>query len=221
MMAGMMRKKVDDESGISIAELLVAAFISVLLLTMIGAFFTSVVRGTQTAGVSDTNTRQASTAMAAMVQYLHAATTYPVATQTDPLPAFVSVAPTDVTFYAYVNLVDSNAKPVKVRYYVDSAHRLVEQLWSSTCNATTSYCTFATAVTSQVILADAVASPNNDGSPLFTYLDSTQTATTTLSAIQYVGVNLETGSATAGTSGDAHISTVVGLLNLGQTGGGS
>jgi Tfp pilus assembly protein PilV len=102
------RRRLRDDSGVSLAELLISATISVVLLTMIGIFFTSVVRGTQASAVADTNTRQASTAMSTMVKYFHAATTYPVAGSADPLPAFVppplpAVVPTatDVTFYAY------------------------------------------------------------------------------------------------------------------------
>jgi hypothetical protein len=64
--------------------------------------------------------------------------------------------------------------------------------------------------------------------PLFTYLDSTQTSVlptgqltvpqAALGSIDYVGINLELGSTKAGTAGDSHLSTIVGLLNLGQSG---
>jgi hypothetical protein len=39
-----------------------------------------------------------------------------------------------------------------------------------------------------------------------------------LGSIDYVGINLELGSTNAGTAGDSHLSTIVALLNLGQSG---
>jgi hypothetical protein len=218
----------------SLAELIVAMALSVLLLVVMGGFFTAIVRGTQAASAADGSTRQSSNAINTMVQYLHAATNYPIPTQTTPLPAFVSVAATDVTFYAYVNLVSSAEQPVKVRYFIDpSSHNLIEQLWSSTCSATTQYCTFSTTVTSQYTLGGPVASPTSDSKPLFSYLNSSgnpivvplsitdPTTAATLASIDYVGINLELGSTKAGSTGDTHVSTVVGLLNLGQSGAGT
>jgi hypothetical protein len=216
------RREVMDDQGISLAELLVSFFISILLLTMVGGFFTAVVRGTQSSAVADANTRQMSTAMGTMVQYLHAATTYPVSTQPQPMPAFTNAGATDVTFYAYVNLASTAAQPVKVRYYLDSSTgNLIEQQWASTCSPTTGYCTFSTTVSKQINLGGPItpATPlNGVSTPLFTYFDSNDVATTTLSSIDYVGINLEWGSQSVGSAGDGHVSTVVGLLNLGQSG---
>jgi hypothetical protein len=223
MRTGHSRTGRDD--GIGLAELIVAMALSVLLLTLMGSFFTSIIRGTMAASAADNTTRQASTALNSMVRYFHAATTNPVLNQSTPNASFVSIGATDVTFYAYVNLVSSAAKPVMVRYFIDPAtHNLVQQLWASTCDATTQYCTFplpSSPPTSQVILGGPIASPTSDSKPLFSYFDSKRQPTTALGSIDYVGINLEVGSTTAGTAGDTHISTVVGLLNLGQTGSGT
>jgi hypothetical protein len=218
----------------SLAELIVAMALSVLLLVFMGGFFTAIVRGTQAASASDNTTRQASNAINTMVQYFHAATTYPVQGQATPNPAFVSAAATDVTFYAYVNLASSAEQPVKVRYFIDpTSHNLIEQLWSSTCSATTQYCTFSSTVTSQYTLGGPVASPTSDSKPLFSYLDSSGNPVvvplsitnpanaTALASIDDVGINLELGSTKAGSAGDTHVSTIVGLLNLGQSGAGT
>jgi hypothetical protein len=230
------RRALKDDTGISLAELLVGFFVSILLLTMVAFFFSGVAKGTQASALADANTRQMSTAMSTMVQYLHAATTYPVTTQPQPMPAISSAGATDVTFYAYVNLLSTAAQPVKVRYYVDSTtHNLMEQQWSSTCSVTTGYCTFSSTVTKQFILGGPIASPTSDNTTLFTYFDSVGGAATptvpialdpsthlippaSLSNIVYVGINLEWGSTTSGTTGDGHASTIVGLLNLGQSG---
>lgn len=237
------RKAIRSDSGISLAELLVGFAVSLLMLAMVGGFFASVARGTQETAVVDNNTRQMSTALATMTQYFHAATTYPISTQPQPLPAFVAGSATDVTFYAYVNLQSTAAQPVKVRFYIDSTtHNLTEQQWSSTCNATTGYCTFSSTVTKTIVLGGPIVSPTSDHVPLFQYYDSTysssspstaMTLATTASpcstaspclsssqqsSVEYVGINLEWGSTSAGSSGDGHIATVVGLLNLGQSG---
>jgi hypothetical protein len=213
------RRALKNDAGVSLAELLIGFLVSIILLTLVAGWMVAVGKGTQADTVAEGNTRQMSTALSTMVQYFHAATTYPVSTQPQPMPAFVSASSTDVTFYAYVNLLSTAAQPVKVRYYVDpSTHNLMEQQWSSTCSATTGYCTFSSTVSKQINLGGPIASPTSDGTSLFTFLDSTQTATTTLSSIEYVGINLEWGSTTAGTTGDGHASTIIGLLNLGQSG---
>jgi Tfp pilus assembly protein PilW len=220
------RARRDD--GLGLAELIVAMALSVLLLVVIGGFFTAVIRSTAVSAVADTNARQASTAMATMVRYLHAATTNPVANQPSPAAAFVSAAATDVTFYAYVNMITTTAQPVMVHYYVDpTTHLLIEKLSAGVCNATTNYCTFP-AVTSTITLGGPIASPTSSTNPtttpptyttpLFTYLDAGGATTTLLGSIDYVGINLELGSTKAGTVGDSHLSTIVGLLNLGQSG---
>jgi hypothetical protein len=131
--------------------------------------------------------------------------------------------------------VSTAAQPVKVRYFVDpTTHYLTEQFWSSTCSATTQYCTFSSTVTSQLRLGGPVASPtfvNSISTPLFTYFDSTNTAiaapagtgvaSAALGLIDYVDINLELGSTTTGSAGDTHVSATVGLLNLGQAGAGT
>lgn len=219
-----------DDHGISLAELLVGFFVSLLLLTMVGGFFAAVARGTQGAAVADVNTRAMSTAMGTMVQYLHAATPLPVQGQAQPSAAFTSANATDVTFYAYVNLNSTAAQPVKVRFYLDANGMLDEQQWASTCNATTGYCTFSSTVSKQFTLGGPVASKTIDSTPtnpipLFQYYTAPQPATalttpvtTSLGSIKYVGINLDWGSTTAGAPGNGHADTIVGLLNLGQAG---
>jgi hypothetical protein len=212
------RRAVKSDQGLSLAELLVGFFVSILLLTMVGGFFASVARGTQASAVADTNTRQMSTALSTMVQYLHAATTYPVSGQTLPDAAIVTANSIDVKFYAYVNLLSSDAQPVEVEYYVDpTTKHLKERQWASTCNATTGYCTFSSTVSKSFDLGGPVVSP------VFTYYGSDiQTplviTSTNHGSIQNVGINLEWGSTTAGSAGNGQARTTVGLLNLGQSG---
>jgi len=219
--AGIARHVRRADGGISLVELLVASALGVLILVTAGSLMISVARASNVQAVSDVNTRGASTAMNTMSRYLHAATTYPVATQQAPLPAIASMAPADLTFYAYVNLVSTTAKPVKVRYFIDSATKsLIQQLYPSSCSATTGYCTFSSTYT-QTNLGGPVVSPTSDGTALFVYLNAGGAVTTDPSSVQSVQVNLEYGSTTAGSAGDSHLTSTVALLNVGQFGGSS
>lgn len=207
------------DTGITLVELVVSTMLGLLILVTAGALLISSTKVSGVQATSDVNTRGAATAMNTMSRYLHAATTYPTASGTQP--AFASMSASDVTFYAYINLVSTAAQPVKVRYHVDaSTKNLIEQLYSSTCSATTGYCTFSSTATT-INLGGPVATPTSDGTALFVYLNANGAAAADASTVQSVQINLEYGSATKGTPGDAHLTNTVALLNVGQFGGTS
>ena len=217
MIARIARRLRRDEHGITLIELMVSSALGLLILVTAGALLISVTSASSVQASSDLNTRGATTAMNTMSRYFHAATTYPTASGVNP--ALASMGATDVTFYAYVNLVNTSSQPVKVRYYVEaSSKNLIEQLYPSTCSATTGYCTFSSTYT-QINLGGPVASPTSDGSALFVYLTAAGTTTTDAASVQSVQINLEYGSSTAGTAGDTHLSNTVAMLNVGQFGG--
>ncbi|MGN6324926.1 PulJ/GspJ family protein [Pseudolysinimonas sp.] len=206
-----------SERGITLVELMVSSALGLLILVTAGGLLVSVTRASGVQASSDVNTRGATTAMNTMSRYFHAATTYPTAGGVNP--ALANMSPTDVTFYAYVNLVNTASQPVKVRYYVDATSKnLIEQLYPSTCSATTGYCTFSSTFT-QINLGGAVASPTSDGSALFVYLTAAGVPTADAASVQSVQINLEYGSSTAGTPGDTHLSNTVAMFNVGQFGG--
>ena len=217
MIARIARRLRRDEHGITLIELMVSSALGLLILVTAGALLISVTSASSVQASSDLNTRGATTAMNTMSRYFHAATTYPTTSGVNP--ALASMGATDVTFYAYVNLINTSSQPVKVRYYVDaSSKNLIEQLYPSTCSATTGYCTFSSTYT-QINLGGPVASPTSDGSALFVYLTAAGTTTTDAASVQSVQINLEYGSSTAGTAGDTHLSNTVAMLNVGQFGG--
>lgn len=220
----MIRPSVDrtEDAGLGLAELLVAMFMTSMVMVFVSGFFVSVQRNVVAESASDTTSRQASTAMNQMTRYLRAATVLPQNSTTVPvLPAFESVSPTSVTFYAYVNLQSSSVAPVKVRYSVDSSSNLVQTLWPSTCQAN-GYCTFSAVPSSSTILAGPIAA----GTTLFSYEDSdgdpvsvptglasaSATIRSAVQGIQTVSIDLEVG--TAGKPSLAVLKTDVGLLNL-------
>ena len=208
------------DEGLGLVELLVSSLLGLIILVTAGALMISATRASNTQAISDVNARGAGTAMNAMSRYLHAATTYPTSSGTQP--AFSNMGATDIIFYAYVNLVSTAAQPVKVHYYVDSTTKnLMEELYSSTCNVTTGYCTFSSTATTIINLGGPVASPTSDATALFVYLNAGGAATTVASAVQSVQVNLEFGSSTAGAAGNTHLTNTVALLNIGQFGGTS
>jgi Tfp pilus assembly protein PilE len=206
----------DDEAGITLIELLVSTMLGTLILIAAGALMISTSQSSAVQASSDLNARGASTAMNTMSRYFHAATTYPQSDGTTQA-AFVTMTATDVTFYAYVNLVNTNAQPVKVRYFVDATTKhLIEWLYPSTC--TGGYCTFGSSY-SKVDLGGPVVSPTSDNTSLFVYLNAGGSAVTDPASVQSVQINLEYGGTKAGTPGDTHLSNTVALLNVGQFGG--
>lgn len=219
MITAIARRLRRTDRGLTLVELLISTMLGTLILVAAGALLISSSRVSGVQVTSDSNSRNASTAMNTMSRYLHAATTYPTASGTQP--AFASMGATDVTFYAYVNLVSTATQPVKVRYYVDSSSKkLYQQLYSSTCSATTGLCTFSSTPTT-INLGGPIASPTSDATPLFVYLNAGGAQTADASAVQSVQVNLEYGSTTAGAPGDTHLTNTVALLNVGQFGGTS
>lgn len=219
MIARTARRLRRRDEGLTLVELLISTLLGLVILVVAGALMISATRAANVQAVSDTNTRGGSTAMNSISRYLHAATTYPTSSGTQP--AFANMSSTDVTFYAYVNLVSTAAQPVKVRLYVDSSSKILyEQLYSSTCSVTTGYCTFSNTATT-INLGGPVASPTSDGTALFVFLNAAGAATTVASSVQSVQVNLEYGSSTAGAPGDTHLTNTIALLNVGQFGGKS
>jgi len=222
-----------DERGISMAELLVASSVSVLILATLGGFFVATIKGSASNASADTNLRQATNSINAMSRYLRAATTRAVPSSLVPDAAIVRATPTDLTFYAYINLIDdadiakrTAEKPVLARYYIDpSSRQLVQQL--SVCNADVNGYYSCPAVTSTTRLGGPIASPTSDGIALFTYDNADsgdltpvngQLSDADRASVRFVTVNLELGSATAGAGSNAHLQNTVGLLNLGRAG---
>lgn len=227
-----------DERGISMAELLVASSVSVLILATLGGFFVATIKGSASNANADTNLRQATNSINAMSRYLRAATTRAVPSSLVPDAAIVRATPTDLTFYAYINLIDdadiakrTAEKPVLARYYIDpSSRQLVQQL--SACSADANGYYSCPAVTSTTRLGGPIASPTSDGIALFTYRNADnpdpddpdltpvngQLSDADRASVRFVTVNLELGSATAGAGSNAHLQNTVGLLNLGRAG---
>jgi len=139
-----------EDRGISLAELIVAMSVGVLVLAMVGAFFVSVSRASSTTGGVDANTRSASTAMREMERMFRVASNNPVASGVDTQYAFQYATATSVRFFAYINLNSAvDVQPVEVQYTLDPSTRiLTETKWVGTAtDVTKSYYSFPMATT--------------------------------------------------------------------------
>lgn len=198
----------DDERGITLAELIVAMSLSILVLTVAGSFLVSAQKASVTAGSISQNTRAASAAMNEVSRLLRAATDNPVPTGDDSQYAFQYASSTSIRFFAYVNLDSTLSQPVEVQLTLDPAtKRITETKWNGTAvSGNTSYYSFplasgpalsTTPSSSRTLLSSAVnataftfadASGNTLGSP------TTPVAASDLPNIRTVSVTLTVGA---------------------------
>lgn len=222
-----------EDRGVSLAELLVAMSVGILVLSMVGAFFVSVSKASTVATGVDDNTRVASTAMREMQRMFRVASNNPVASGVDTQYAFQYASATSVRFFAYINLNSAvDIQPVEVQFTLDAAKgTITETKWNGTAtDVTRSYFDFPRASTatlgatptSQLVLATSVVPTT-----LFTFRDASGPLTpgvnglsaAQLQTVKSVVLNLEVGE--RDTSKPAHadnvaLTSTVSMPNLGS-----
>lgn len=225
-----------EDRGLSLAELIVAMSVTVLLLAMAGAFFASVTRASTTTTGVDSNTRVASTAMREMQRMFRVASNNPVASGVDTQYAFQYASATSVRFFAYINLNSAvDVQPVEVQFTLNASKgTITETKWNGTAtDASKSYFEFPRATTatlgntptSTLTLASSVVP-----TALFTYRDaggnSLMPGATGLSAADLQSVRSVTVALTVGereaakpsAANNVSLTSTVGMPNL-QFGG--
>lgn len=211
-----------DDRGITLVELLVAMSVATIIIVAVAGFFAATVKATNTDQVSETGMRQASNIMNAVTQYVHAATVLPLPDGTFQT-AIQRATPTDVAFYAYVNLSGSTSQqPIQVEFVRDSTSGLLlEKQWDGIADAN-GYYTFpalTAAPTRTITLGGPIASPTIDNRPLFEYLDGSgvvlPTPASTPASVRAIRVNIEAGSLTAGRPGNTTLQNTLYLFNVG------
>lgn len=236
-MRSLTRNLHQDERGITLAELLVAMALSLIIVATASGFLGAAQKAQGSVNRIDDNTRVSSNVLNEMSRMFRGATENPVVNAASA-PAFIVATPTLVRFYAFVNLTSSETKPVMVQFEVTGG-KLIETQWPATAvTGSDGYWTFGSypgAPSSKRILAPAVAS--STAKP-FSYLPLNPTlpevstvptvpATPTLPLdpvadpsllddIRYVSVDLEVGSTTVGAYSNVSTSTVIGLPNVMQ-----
>ncbi len=218
------RDRVDrPEAGLSLVELIVAMALLSLVLLLVMGFFMSGTNAYLLGQTIDTNTRNAANGMNEISRYLRAATDNPVQNQPINDPAFTEANNEAVTFYAYVNLASSTEQPVKVRFSLDAARRVIETRWSSYV-ISSGYWGFNTTPVSTRIFSNTVVNQTGSNPFVFTYLkaDGTTVAVPTggiidpnvLRTIAAVRLTMQLGTSATATS-SVTLQNTVGLPNLG------
>lgn len=225
-----------EDRGLSLAELIVAMSVTVLLLAMAGAFFASVTRASTTTTGVDSNTRVASTAMREMQRMFRVASSNPVASGVDTQYAFQYASATSVRFFAYINLNSAvDVQPVEVQFTLNASKgTITETKWNGTAtDASKSYFEFPRATTatlgntptSTLTLASSVVP-----TALFTYRDAggnplmpgaTGLSAADLQSVRSVTVALTVGereAAKPSAANNVSLTSTVGMPNL-QFGG--
>lgn len=158
------------ESGLSMVELLVSVLLSGLLLVLVGTTFVQLVRTTGTVTVARESAGSASTVVTELSKVIRSASTIPATSTLSAQPAIVSATANALTVYSYVDTTSALPKPTRVEFTI-VAGQIVEKRWATT--STKSPWLFPT-------LTSTVTYPGihvpNGSTPLFTYLDATDTA---------------------------------------------
>jgi len=211
-----------DDRGITLAELLVAMALSLIIVATAAGFLGASQKAQGSVNRIDQNTRVSSNVLNEMSRMFRGATENPVVNATST-PAFLVATPTLVRFTAFVNLSSSETKPVMVQFQVTGG-QLVETQWPATAvPGSDGYWTFPSypsGPSMRRILAPAVVS--SDAAP-FSYLPVDPDASPALDPvtdpgalddIRYVAVNLEVGSTTLGAYSNVLTATTIGLPNV-------
>lgn len=228
MIARLRRLAAHPDRGLGLAELIVSMALTTIVLIAVGVLLTSGLRANSVSTSIGTNTQSASNAMNEMSRMLRAATTNPVPNQLTNSPAFVSVAPESMTFYAYVNLDSSAEQPMKVTFSLDTKRNLVETRTQAVA-AGSGFWNFSGATTTR-ILAGPIAVTKTGATPLFSYRTdpvagqvlgsvlslAAPLTSDQLGSISAVTITAEIGSTTAGLPTNVVLSTTVGLPNTGN-----
>jgi type II secretory pathway pseudopilin PulG len=222
-----LRASATRDEGISLVELIVGILVLGIVSALIAGLFTSTMQVVTVSSALDRNTRMASNGMNEMSRIVRAGTPYPVAGAIEPLPAFALVKNEEFTIYAYVNLANSDQKPVKVKFSVENGS-LVETTWKSTLQSN-GYYTFGTSASMTRTLASSVVLPKASGSPyIFTYLDANGTPIAVPNTLQglvgddalrgvaAVTVTLTIQGSSTDTRSRVTLVNTVGIPNLGQ-----
>lgn len=209
-----------SDTGVSLAELIVAIMILGIVLTVVSGTFSSLARATSQARTIDQATREATNGLDSMTRVIRAATNNPVPNSTTLAPSF-SVAGTDsMTLISAVNLSGSVNKPQQTSYRVDATTRRLVETTTQSVSVSSTFWEFSGATTSRT-LSSPVATIST---PLFRYYDVagqplTPQANGLLTddqekSVASVSITLSVAGAGAGTNDDVTLASVVILTNL-------
>jgi hypothetical protein len=220
------RRGAAADEGVTLTELLVAASLSLLVLTMVAAMFIQTAQMTASATQNRNSTTVASTAAADIANVIRLATTIQVKNSVVPLPAIVSGTGSTLSVYSLVDTTSANPAPSLVTFDGTGA-----ELKETRCPGTLAggFWTFSGCTTSTRNLGGSIIAPASGESPLFSYRagDSTPIAlvsgslpAASLPNVASIVVSIKI-QAVGSHTGPAYLTSAVGMPNVGLDQGGS
>jgi hypothetical protein len=228
-MIGMLRTRLraaDNESGVTLVELIVAMFLSGLILALVASFFSQVTRITASSVQTGNSSSIASNAMFEISNVVHEATTIPVSGGA-PLLAVNTAQANKLIIYTYSDVSTSlTPVPTRVTFTFTPLPAATATIVETRCLATASGAfwvfTSCSSTSTRTIGGNVVAPTGSQLSP-FTYLNSTggtiglvsgsvPAASLGLIASIQVSVNVQ---ATGSTTAPVYLTRNVGMPNLG------
>lgn len=223
-----LRRRLRDEDGMSLSELIVVMMVTAIVLAAVGTFFTNIAIVTTNANAATSRTNVAANIMNEMSKVIRTSSNNAIAGSDDPDPAIVSATASALTVYSYVDTSPTAPAPSKVTFRVDTNGVVFEDRIKGTLSG--SYYVFTGATSTRNLGGPIVPTS------LFTYLDTTSKPVTigatgltaaqrnTVASIQVV-VTIANSSTTGGTAPDAAqgnspiiLSNTIGMPNLLLTG---
>jgi len=170
------RRRLDaarNEEGISLIELMVASFLSLLILVAVCSMFIMVAKQTVISQGTRLSTADASNIVNVVSTTIRASINNAVQGSDTPDPAIVSATPSALVIISYTDAGPSFQTPLEIRYQIVGG-RMTEDRWKPT--VVNGYAVFPatnTAPYQSRTLGNVVV--NTAAEPLFRYYDSTPT----------------------------------------------
>ncbi|HWM35186.1 MAG TPA: hypothetical protein VNR36_13240 [Pseudolysinimonas sp.] len=166
-----LRRLREDQRGLTMAEVLIASMLSMIILVMVTSMFVQTTKITTASNQTKQSNAVAANVMNELSAVLRVAATNPRSNSAIPESAIQAATRSSITFYAYSNTDAANPKPVKVTFALNASN----EVWETRCAGVPSgeYYTFTScASTSTRMLGKEVLAPTGTGNQLFTYLDA-------------------------------------------------
>lgn len=121
------RRLRSEDSGLSLAELLVSGMLTVIILAMIGSFFISTAKLTANSTQTTNSTNDAANIANEITSVVRVATTLAKSGQAIPDPAIVSGTRDSLQIYSLSNTSASDPSPVLVKFSIQSDRTVKEE----------------------------------------------------------------------------------------------
>ncbi|WP_307784215.1 prepilin-type N-terminal cleavage/methylation domain-containing protein [Salinibacterium sp. SWN248] len=120
-----------EQTGVTLAELIVTIALMGMLLAMVMTIFITFTRTFAVERSATANTSAATIAMNELTRVIRSGTENPVASVTLNEPVFSVASPENIVLQAYLDTDALNPEPVKVQFQITSDRTLVETRWDA------------------------------------------------------------------------------------------